>query len=74
MAVGALDLPELTEGTALTELGLACFHTGCNRRIPRTRLTAAKKYTAPKMGHQRSPALSIQPNRVIHPGDCTEGK
>jgi hypothetical protein len=32
-------------------------------------LTAAKKYTAPKMGHQRSPALSIQPNRVIHRGD-----
>ena len=51
MKLGVLDLPEFTDGTALAELALPRFHTGCNKRIPRTRLTAAKKYTAPKMGH-----------------------
>ena len=74
MKLGVLDLPEFTDGTALAELALPRFHTGCNKRIPRTRLTAAKKYTAPKMGHQRSPALSIQANRAIQGGDCTDGK
>jgi hypothetical protein len=36
---------------------------GSIKRMPRTRLTATTKYTAPKIGHQRAPMRSIQAKR-----------
>ena len=42
------------------------FQPGVSKRRPRTRLTATKKYTAPKIGHQRRPAFSIQAKRASH--------
>ena len=44
------------------------------RRMPRTRLTATRKYTAPNTGHQRSPVRSIQPSRCSHPADVNGGR
>jgi DNA polymerase III subunit gamma/tau len=69
-----LDGVLLTVGTALAAEALARFHTGPIKRMPRTRLMPTRKYDAPKMGHQRAPAWSIQAKRLSHLGDCTEGR
>jgi len=42
------------------------FHAGAISRMPRTRLTAATKYPAPQIGHQRSPACSMKAVRSSH--------
>src|SRR5690606_37685439 len=60
------DQRRLATETGTVAMELRGFQAGPSMRMPRTRLTATTKYTAPKMGHQRGPARSIQAVRCSH--------
>ena len=53
---GAPVVVDVGTGTGAVAMAFLDFHAGPINLMPRTRLTATRKYTAPKIGHQRSPA------------------
>ncbi len=61
-------------GTGAVARAAARRQSALSRRMPRTRLTATRKYAAPKMDHQRSPAASIQRQRSSHASLRTAGR
>ena len=71
---GRCDCKLLATGTVAAARAGAAFHAGPSKRMPRTRLTATTKYTAPNIGHQRAPARSIHSNRCNHCSLSTAGR
>lgn len=53
-------------GTAIARGAAARFQAGPIRRMPWTRLIAETMYTAPQIGHHRSPARSMKRVRSSH--------